>query len=76
MSAFGKFAGDFFSTLLGDYLVVVAILYNGQGNVVNFDYYDAPYPEDITGQETMDFEICVDTLDQDAARHELRAWGE
>jgi hypothetical protein len=61
---------------LQDYLVVVAILYNGQGNVVNFDYDDAPYPEDITGQEVMDFEICVDTLDQDAAGHELRAWGE
>jgi hypothetical protein len=55
--------------------VIVLILYNQQDNVINFaDYYaDSSYM--VSGQAG-EFEVCADTLSQDIARHELRAWGE
>jgi hypothetical protein len=60
---------------LEEYLVIVAILYDGQGNVINFDFYDEYDPENVQGDETSAFDICVSTLDQGVASHELRAWG-
>ncbi len=57
------------------YLVVVAILFDHQDNVINFsDHYNYS-PETVVGDQTMDFEVCVDPQDQNVARHELRAWG-
>jgi hypothetical protein len=61
---------------LQDYLVIVATLYDGQGNVVNFyDDYGLDL-EDLVGDQTQGFEICVDPPNQDTARYELRAWGQ
>lgn len=60
---------------LREYLVIVAILYDPQNNVVNFgDYYESD-PEGESDEHTLDFELCVDPLGQNVARHELRAWG-
>jgi hypothetical protein len=61
---------------LQDYLTIVAVLYNAQGNVINFESYDEFFPEDVVGDQTLDFEVCVDPLNQEVARYELRAWGE
>ncbi|MFN8456224.1 MAG: FxLYD domain-containing protein [Anaerolineae bacterium] len=60
---------------LQDYLVIVAILYDGQGNVVNFDYYDEYNPDGIRGDDTSEFDICVPPPNQETANFELRAWG-
>jgi hypothetical protein len=60
---------------LQEYLVIVAILYDPENNVINFgDYYESD-PEGETDEHTLDFELCVDSLGQNVARHELRAWG-
>jgi len=61
---------------LGGYLVVVAVLFNAQNQVIGFDSYDEAYPEEVGGDQTADFEICVDAYDQSVARYELRAWGQ
>ena len=58
-----------------DYLLIVAVLYNDQDNVINFDTYDEPSPEDVKGDGISDLEVCVDALDQQIARYELRAVG-
>ncbi len=60
---------------LGDYLVVVAALYDDQDKVINFDSYGDYSPEDVVGDQTLDFEVCVDPLDQEVAHYEVRAWG-
>jgi hypothetical protein len=60
---------------LQDYLVIVAILYDDQGNVINFNAHYQLSFSGLSGNETMDFENCVAPLDQSVARYELRAWG-
>lgn len=57
-----------------DPVVVVAVLYNGQDQMVN---YGSTYDYQIDGLAAgapRPFEICVDQLGQEVARHELRAW--
>jgi hypothetical protein len=61
---------------LASYLVVIAVLFNAQNQVINFDSYDEPYPEEISGSQTSGFEICIDPYEQSVARYELRAWGQ
>jgi len=56
-------------------LVIAAILYDSQGNMINFDYYDEYNPAGVRGDETADFEICIAPPNQDVANHELHAWG-
>ena len=58
-----------------DYLVIVAVLYNDDDNVINFASYEAPSPEEVVGDQTSGFQVCVETLDQNVARYEVRAWG-
>lgn len=60
---------------LADYLIVVAIGYNAQGNVVSFGEYSPASPSVILGDQASPFEMCLDPLDQQIARHELRALG-
>lgn len=57
------------------YLVTGLILFDSQDNVVNFtdDYKDPP--PNIVGDQTMEFNLCVDSLGQEISRYELRAWG-
>ena len=61
---------------LSDYIVIVATLYDNQNNVINFgdDYYSDV--EEISGDETLDFEICIETLEQNVARHQVVALGQ
>ena len=54
---------------------MMVILYDSQEKVVNFGDELEPRPG-ILGDETLDFEICAQTLGQTVARYELRAWGE
>jgi hypothetical protein len=61
---------------LESYLTIVAVLYDAQGNVVGFDSYEEYAPEDVVGNETLDFEICVDPLGQQVDGYEVRAWGQ
>jgi hypothetical protein len=60
---------------LQDYLLIVAILYDSQDRVINFNdrYAD---PEYAAGDDPQDFEVCVDTLSQEVTRYELQAWGQ
>lgn len=60
---------------LQDYLVVTAILYNQQDNMINFNYEYQDNFNQIMGDQFLEFEICVDPPNQDPARYELRAWG-
>ncbi len=60
---------------LRDYLVIAAVLYDDQDNVINFDSYDVWYPQEVTGDQGEDFEVCADPLDQEVADYVVRAWG-
>jgi uncharacterized protein YgiM (DUF1202 family) len=60
---------------LEEYLVIVAVLYNHQDQVINFGGYDELNFEEIVGDQTLDFEVCVDPLGQEVGRYELQAWG-
>jgi hypothetical protein len=60
---------------LDDYLVIVAVLYNDQDNVINFGSYELDDPESLD-QQGQDFEVCVDPYGQEVARYEVRAWGQ
>ena len=63
---------------LGDqinaYLLVVAVLYDDQDRVINYsdDYQRFP---DGPASDTTGFDVCVNPLEQNVARYELRAWG-
>lgn len=60
---------------LGIYLTVIAVLFDDQDKVINFsDHYNYS-PQNVVGDQTTDFEVCVDPQDRIVARHELRAWG-
>jgi len=59
---------------LHSYLAIVAVLYDEQGNVINFDDHYEHLAEGLGGQ-ALNFELCVDSLGQTVASYELRAWG-
>ena len=52
---------------LQEYVVMMAILYDSQEKVVNFGDELEPFPR-ILGDDTLEFEICVQTLGQTVAR--------
>jgi uncharacterized protein YgiM (DUF1202 family) len=54
-----------------DYLIIAAVLYDGQGNVVNF----GDYSEFGVDDDEVDFEICINPPNQEVARYDLVAWG-
>jgi hypothetical protein len=60
---------------LNDYVMVAAILYNDQDQIIDFDGDTSYSPQDIVGDTTYDFEFCIDVLDQNVGRYEMRAWG-
>ncbi len=57
------------------YLSVVVVLYDGQDKVINFSDHYNHTPQNLVGDQTMDFKVCVDPLSQDVARYDVRAWG-
>jgi len=62
---------------LGSYLLVAAVLYDGENKVINYyyDYFDDALPV-LAGEQTQDGTVCVDPLQQEVARYELAAWGQ
>jgi hypothetical protein len=60
---------------LGGYLVIAVVLHDGQDDVINFDS-GTWYPQEVVGDQTLDFEVCVDSLGQQVADYEVRAWGQ
>jgi hypothetical protein len=60
---------------LAKYLVVAAILYDDQGNVLRFGNNNRIAYQDVMGDKTQDFEICIKSPPNNMARHELLAWG-
>ncbi|MCG3211488.1 MAG: hypothetical protein FOGNACKC_05134 [Anaerolineae bacterium] len=61
---------------LDDYVDIVAILYDDRNNVIKFSESYQTEVEDLSGDETLAFEFCVDSLDDEVARYDLRAWGQ
>jgi uncharacterized protein YraI len=60
---------------LSHYLIIMATLYDRQNRVINFSNYDEPNFEEVVGDDTLDFEICIDSFDQEVTRYELQGWG-
>ena|GEM_PF-1199781 len=60
---------------LGVYLVIAVVLYDSQDDVINFDS-GTWYPQEVVGDQTLDFEVCVDPLGQGVADYDMRAWGQ
>lgn len=61
---------------LQEYLIVMAVLYDSQNHVVKFGEYYAPDPTAVLGDQLEPFEICIDSVSREVARHEVRVWGE
>lgn len=57
------------------YLSTVLILYDEADNLINFgdDYMTSP--PNLVGDQTLDFNVCIDPLGQNVARYDIRAWG-
>jgi hypothetical protein len=60
---------------LQDDLVILAVLYDDQDRVIGFGEYYPDY-ENLVGDQSEDFEVCVDAYGQTVARYELQAWGQ
>jgi hypothetical protein len=60
---------------LKEYLVIIAVFYDGQGNIINFSEDYISDPTWVIGDEFYDFEICIDPSGQNFADYELQAWG-
>lgn len=61
---------------LANYLLVAAVLYDGENKVINYnyDYFDEALLA-LVGEQTHDVALCVDPLQQEVARYEFEAWG-
>lgn len=57
------------------YLMVTAVLYDGQDQVINYNNAFKSGPKQIVGDETLEVALCVKSRQQEVARYELRAWG-
>ncbi len=67
----GKFRNQ--GVALEAYAVPFMVLYNNQDQVVNFADY---YAEEALNNQTLDFEVCIETDNQTVNRYKLQAWGE
>ena len=61
---------------LQSYLIIGLVLYDDQDNVINFTNFNELYFAGVTGEQILDFEICVPPPNQNVARYQLRAWGQ
>jgi hypothetical protein len=61
---------------LDAYLMVVAVLYDSEDQVINWGIGYQPAPDNLVGAETVIASACAEHFNQVVARHELRAWGE
>jgi hypothetical protein len=53
-------------------LVVAAILYDEEGHMLRFA---TDYAATLGAEATKNFEVCLESMPPNVARHELRAWG-
>ncbi len=60
---------------LTDYLVIAAILYDAQGQVLRFFNVRETAVTEVIGDRALDFETCLESPPANVARHELLAWG-
>jgi hypothetical protein len=60
---------------LEDFVLLAAIVYNGQDQVINFGEDEAD-PEDLESGGSYDLEICVETPGEKVASFAVQAWGE
>ncbi|MCG3211486.1 MAG: hypothetical protein FOGNACKC_05132 [Anaerolineae bacterium] len=60
---------------LTDYLVIAAILYDEQGQVLRFFNVRETAVTEVIGDRALDFETCLESPPANVARHELLAWG-
>ena len=60
---------------LEDYLVVMAVAYNDQNTVANFGEYSVSAPQTINDGGKSNFEMCLDPLGQNIARHQVSVVG-
>jgi len=64
--------GDF----LNEYVAIVAVLFDDQNQMLGFGEYYEPEPEQGLTEFPLEFDICIDVIDQNVARYEMRAWGQ
>jgi hypothetical protein len=60
---------------LDEYLVLALVLYDSQDRIINFGDDFISSPGGISGDETAEFEVCVDPPNNDVVRYEMLAWG-
>lgn len=60
---------------LANYLKMAAVLYDSRDQVINFGYAQPATPVELSGDQTVEVNLCVDPHNQEVARYELRAWG-
>jgi uncharacterized protein YraI len=60
---------------LANYLVITAVLYDEQGNVLRFGNNNKIAYQNMVGDQTTDFEVCVKSPPSNVASHDLLAWG-
>ncbi len=61
---------------LQKYVVIMAVLYDEQDRMLGFGEYYEPDPKNGLSDQSLEFELCAELINQNVARHELRAWGE
>jgi hypothetical protein len=61
---------------LNEYVIILAVLFNDQNQMLAFGDYLEPEPAAGLTEGPLEFEICMDVVDQHVARYELRAWGQ
>ena len=57
------------------YLAIVVVLFDSDGNVINFNDHYNHSPNSLVGDQTLDFGVCVDPRGQTVGDYDLRAWG-
>lgn len=57
-------------------LVVGAVLFDSQDKVINYADQPQDAPETLGSGQTKAVKLCVDRLNQNVVRYELRAWGQ
>ncbi len=60
---------------LESHLQVVAVLYDGLGQVINFEQLPQMSATDLVAGQPLEVNICVDRGGQEVTRHDLRSWG-
>ncbi len=60
---------------LQEYVVVVGVLYDNQNQVLQFGEYYQSSEELNLNEAPFEFSLCIDLINADIARYDLRAWG-